>query len=95
MTATAPQSVIDDTLKILHMPRKTSPGDAALDGTTVLFTAPLYRSNLIYSVVPRPKEADAAIDALTDWIVQHRLGETGIIYCLVRRFASCLRRMQC
>ncbi|KAK4703966.1 hypothetical protein P7C70_g2253, partial [Phenoliferia sp. Uapishka_3] len=84
LTATAPQSVIDDTLKILHMPRTTSPGESAVPKTTVLFTAPLYRSNLHYSVLQRPQQADAAIEALSKWILDNREGETGIIYCLVK-----------
>ncbi|KAL8280821.1 hypothetical protein RQP46_006825 [Phenoliferia psychrophenolica] len=84
LTATAPESVIADVLKILHMPRKTSPGDAALENTTVLFTAPLYRANLHYSCLPRPKEADGAIDAVVEYILSKHVGDQGIIYALSR-----------
>jgi ATP-dependent DNA helicase Q1 len=38
LTATAPAKVVQDMLKILLMPKTTSPGRAALPGTTVLFT---------------------------------------------------------
>ncbi|KAM0748733.1 ATP-dependent DNA helicase [Meredithblackwellia eburnea MCA 4105] len=88
LTATAPTSVVQDTLKILQMPRTTSPGTAALPNTTVLFTAPLHRKNLKYSVVSRPKEPAAAVAAICDWVLEHHLGEQGIIYCLSRADAE-------
>ncbi|GAA5863357.1 hypothetical protein JCM1840_007500 [Sporobolomyces johnsonii] len=84
VTATAPQNVIGDMLKTLGLPRKTSPGSAALPNTTVVFTAPLYRANLHYAVAPKPSNAQAAIDAIIDWILDNHVGETGIVYCLSR-----------
>ncbi|GAA5957859.1 hypothetical protein JCM21900_001289 [Sporobolomyces salmonicolor] len=84
VTATAPQNVIGDMLKTLGLPRKTSPGSAALANTTVVFTAPLYRANLHYAVAPKPSNAQAAIDAIIDWILNNHVGDTGIVYCLSR-----------
>lgn len=46
-------------------------------------SAPLYRSNLNWSVVPKPQKAEHATTAIIDWILEHHQGETGIIYCLV------------
>lgn len=40
-TATAPHTIVQDMLKTLALPRQTSPGEAAIPGTTVLFTCAL------------------------------------------------------
>lgn len=66
-------------LKTLDLPRQTSPGDAVLPNTTVLFTAPLYRPNLRYSIIPKPSSAAAVIDSIVDYILENHRGETGII----------------
>ncbi|GAA5850770.1 hypothetical protein JCM8547_009085 [Rhodosporidiobolus lusitaniae] len=84
VTATAPANVITDMLKTLGMPRKTSPGDAAVPNTTVLFTAPLYRPNLRYTIVPKPSNAQKVIDDMVDYILDNHKGHTGIIYTLSR-----------
>ncbi|KAL7344284.1 P-loop containing nucleoside triphosphate hydrolase protein [Rhodotorula toruloides] len=84
VTATAPQTVVADMLKILTLPSKLSRGNAAMPKTTVLFTAPLYRPNLRYAIVPKPSSAQAALDAIVDWILENRKGSTGIIYTLSR-----------
>ena len=84
VTATAPQNVVSDMLKTLGLPRKTSPGSAALPNTTIVFSAPLYRPNLRYKVLPKPSSAQAALDAIVDWILDHHEGDTGIIYTLSR-----------
>ncbi|ORY87468.1 P-loop containing nucleoside triphosphate hydrolase protein [Leucosporidium creatinivorum] len=83
-TATAPASVIADMLKTLALPTKTSPGEAALPNTTVLFSSPLYRPNLIYQVLPKPSAAAAQVQAIIDYIEETHKGDTGIIYCLTR-----------
>ncbi|GAA6000901.1 hypothetical protein JCM10207_004711 [Rhodosporidiobolus poonsookiae] len=84
VTATAPQTVITDMLKTLGLPSRTSPGNAALPNTTVLFTAPLYRANLRYSVVSKPSTAQGSIDAMVDFILEHHKGDSGIVYTLSR-----------
>jgi len=83
-TATAPASVIADMLKTLALPTKTSPGDAALPNSTVLFSSPLYRPNLIYQILPKPSAATAQVQAIVDYIEQEHKGDSGIIYCLTR-----------
>ncbi|GAA5974110.1 hypothetical protein JCM11641_003441 [Rhodosporidiobolus odoratus] len=84
VTATAPQNVIGDMLKTLGLPRRTSPGNAAEPKTTVLFTAPLYRPNLHYTIVPKPSSAQAVIDSMVDYILDNHQGDTGIVYTLSR-----------
>ncbi|GAA5826159.1 hypothetical protein JCM11251_007187 [Rhodosporidiobolus azoricus] len=84
VTATAPQNVVTDMLKTLGLPRQTSPGHAALPKTTVLFTAPLYRSNLRYTIIPKPSSAQAVIDQMVDYILDNHQGHSGIIYTLSR-----------
>lgn len=44
---------------------------AAKRSGTVFFKAPLYRPNLHYSVLPKPSNAKAAIDAIAEWILQN------------------------
>lgn len=82
-TATAPQSVVQDVLRILALPRATSPGEA-VPGTTVLFTAPLYRPNLRYQILPKPQAPVAQLKAIFDYIQSEHSNDIGIIYCLTR-----------
>lgn len=84
VTATAPQNVVADMLKILGLSPRISPGHAALPQTTVLFSAPLYRPNLRYSVVPKPANAQVALEAMIDWVLEYHPGESGILYTLSR-----------
>ena len=46
---------------------------AANSTGTVYFTAPLYRKNLHYSVVPKPSNAKAAIDVMAEYIMEKHL----------------------
>lgn len=87
-TATAPASVITDMLKILNMPKQTSSGEAALPNTTVLFSSPLYRANLRYSIVPKPSNATAQVQAIVDYIKKEHDNDLGIVYCLTRADAE-------
>lgn len=84
VTATAPSSVIVDIIKNLQMPNKISSGNSVLPNTTVVFTSPLYRSNLHYSVISKPTQAAAVIDVIVDYINRNHSGDCGIIYCLSR-----------
>ncbi|GAA5898656.1 hypothetical protein JCM8208_004725 [Rhodotorula glutinis] len=92
VTATAPKNVVADMLKILGLSPRTSPGNAAVPKTTVLFSAPLYRPNLRYSVVPKPANAQVALEAIVDWILEHHAGESGIAYTLSRADAENLTK---
>jgi ATP-dependent DNA helicase Q1 len=46
---------------------------AANDFGTVYFTAPLYRKNLRYSVVPKSANAKTAIKVMADYITTNHL----------------------
>ncbi|QRW20085.1 DEAD/DEAH box helicase [Rhizoctonia solani] len=47
---------------------------------TVYFSAPLYRKNLHYSVLPKPASAAGAIQVMADYITQNHAGHSGIVY---------------
>ena len=54
------------------------------DGT-VLFTAPLYRKNLHYRILPKPGNAGKVIEAMVEYILKEHKGDSGIVYCLSRK----------
>ena len=60
---------------------------APRDGT-VYFSAPLYRKNLHYTVVPKPSSAKELIAIMSDYILQNHNGHSGIIYCLTKKVFS-------
>ncbi len=51
---------------------------AANNSGTVYFTAPLYRKNLHYSVVPKPSNAKSAIEVMARYITNKHLSVTQI-----------------
>ena len=61
------------------------PGLAANATGTVYFSAPLYRKNLHYSVLPKPAAANAIIQTMADYIMEKHAEQTGIIYCLSKK----------
>ncbi|GAN10251.1 ATP-dependent DNA helicase Q1, partial [Mucor ambiguus] len=79
LTATCPWSVMKDVMRILDMKQPQVPNG------TLVFSAPLYRPNLVYSVVQRPDSADATIRHITDWILENYRNQSGIIYCLSKK----------
>ncbi|SGY99532.1 BQ5605_C034g11289 [Microbotryum silenes-dioicae] len=83
-TATAPAHVVADMIKTLTLPSRTSPGNAAQPNTTVMFTSPLFRPNLRFSVVPKPPSAAAQTQAIVDEILTSHSNDIGIVYCLSR-----------
>jgi ATP-dependent DNA helicase Q1 len=46
-------------------------GTAANSSGTVFFSAPLFRPNLLYRVLPKPSSAKAAIEKMGQWINDH------------------------
>ncbi|KAI8991957.1 P-loop containing nucleoside triphosphate hydrolase protein [Mycotypha africana] len=79
LTATCPWSVMKDVMKILNMKQPQ-----VKDGTLV-FSAPLHRPNLRYSVVQKPESSEETIRHITDWIFNHYPRQSGIIYCLSKK----------
>lgn len=65
----------------------TSHPAAPRDGT-VYFSAPLYRKNLHYTVLPKPSSAKEHIASMSDYILQNHSGHSGIIYCLAKKVFS-------
>jgi ATP-dependent DNA helicase Q1 len=97
LSATCPPRVLQDLLKILGLKEITdgnstyaSHGNlykhssflgAQISGT-VYFSAPLYRKNLHYTVIPKPSSSASMIKTMCDYILSKHRGHSGIIYCL-------------
>ncbi|KIJ15140.1 hypothetical protein PAXINDRAFT_180755 [Paxillus involutus ATCC 200175] len=87
LSATCPPRVLQDILKILHM-KPVVDGKAAPREGTVYFSAPLYRKNLHYSVVPKPSSAKEVVSAMSQYILQNHEHDSGIVYCLTKKDAE-------
>ncbi|OSD02611.1 ATP-dependent DNA helicase [Trametes coccinea BRFM310] len=87
LSATCPPAVLRDLLKTLRMPALVS-GTAATPTGTVLFSAPLYRKNLHYAVLPKPASWRETIHVMTDYILKNHRNETGIVYCHSKKDAA-------
>nr|XP_031858167.1 uncharacterized protein CI109_006409 [Kwoniella shandongensis]KAA5525239.1 hypothetical protein CI109_006409 [Kwoniella shandongensis] len=87
VTATLSSKTLPDLLKILRLGDITDGRNAKTTGT-VFFSAPLFRPNLHYKVLPKPSNAKAAIAEMGKWILEHHDGESGIIYCLSKKDAE-------
>ncbi|CAE6448446.1 unnamed protein product [Rhizoctonia solani] len=84
LSATCPPKVLKDLLMTLRM-RQVTDGKNANASDTVYFSAPLYRKNLHYYVLPKPASAAAAIQVMADYITQNHAGNSGIVYCLSKK----------
>ncbi|KIK97438.1 hypothetical protein PAXRUDRAFT_31795 [Paxillus rubicundulus Ve08.2h10] len=87
LSATCPPKVLQDILKILHM-KPVVDGKAAPREGTIYFSAPLYRKNLHYSVVPKPSSAKEVVSAMSQYILQNHEHDSGIVYCLTKKDAE-------
>jgi len=52
---------------------------------SVYFSAPLYRKNLHYKVIPKQQDGAKVLEAMTDYILTNHKGDSGIVYCLSRK----------
>jgi ATP-dependent DNA helicase Q1 len=100
LSATCPPLVREDLLKLLDLPaivdgrsatvlfaRLVTPNefaDAGREGT-VFFSAPLYRKNLHYTVVPKSSNSANMTKVMVDYILEHHPNDTGIVYCLSKK----------
>lgn len=67
------------------MPYMTASFEAANTDGTVYFSAPLYRKNLHYKVLPKPSSSSAAIQAMADYVMEKHQEDSGIVYCLSKK----------
>ncbi|KAI9281058.1 P-loop containing nucleoside triphosphate hydrolase protein [Sporodiniella umbellata] len=82
LTATCPWSVMKDVMSILKMRASHT------QNGTLVFSAPLHRPNLVYSVVPKPDSAEETIRQMSEWIQCRYPNQSGIIYCLSKKDAE-------
>jgi ATP-dependent DNA helicase Q1 len=100
LSATCPPLVREDLLKQLRLPAIVDGRSATilflllvtpddfLDAEkkgTVFFSAPLYRKNLHYTVVPKPSRLSDMTKAMVNYILEHHPNDTGIVYCLSKK----------
>lgn len=84
LSATLAPSVLEDVRRILSLESIVDPAKAPPKGT-VYFTAPLHRPNLHYEVINRPAASKESNQAITDWILQHHPGQSGIVYTFSKK----------
>ncbi|KAJ7630796.1 P-loop containing nucleoside triphosphate hydrolase protein [Roridomyces roridus] len=87
LSATCPPKVLQDLLTTLRM-KEVVDGTSAKPHRTVYFSAPLYRKNLHYTVLPKPSAAADAIKAMMNWILEKHLNHSGIVYCTTKKDAE-------
>ncbi|KAJ6621593.1 P-loop containing nucleoside triphosphate hydrolase protein, partial [Mycena sp. CBHHK59/15] len=87
LSATCPPRVLEDLIATLRL-KAVVDGRNAKANATVYFSAPLYRKNLHYTILPKPSSAVAAIAAMKDYILENHLNQTGIVYCFTKKDAE-------
>ncbi|KNZ74262.1 ATP-dependent DNA helicase Q-like 2 [Termitomyces sp. J132] len=87
LSATCPPKVLDNLISTLGL-GKVEDGKNAPPRGTVYFTAPLYRKNLHYSVVPKLAKSSEVLQAMTTYILDHHADHSGIVYCLSKKDAE-------
>ncbi|KAG6881276.1 hypothetical protein C0993_002129, partial [Termitomyces sp. T159_Od127] len=84
LSATCPPKVLDDLISTLGLKKVVNGSDAPSQGT-VYFTAPLYRGNLHYSVVPKVGTGTDVLRTMVKFILQNHVDHSGIVYCLSKK----------
>ncbi|THH10608.1 hypothetical protein EW145_g1208 [Phellinidium pouzarii] len=84
LSATCPPKVLKDLITTLRLKPVVACTAANADGT-IYFSAPLYRKNLHYKVLPKPSSAGAVIKTMTEYILDYHQGDSGIVYCLSKK----------
>ncbi|KAI8379702.1 P-loop containing nucleoside triphosphate hydrolase protein [Radiomyces spectabilis] len=79
LTATCPWNVMKDVMNILGLKQPQ------LKGGSLLYSAPLYRPNLVYRVFTKPDTPVATLQHMTDWILNNYPTSSGIIYVLSKK----------
>ncbi|KAI9315676.1 P-loop containing nucleoside triphosphate hydrolase protein [Dichotomocladium elegans] len=79
LTATCSRRVMKDVMDILGLKQPYMPNG------TLVYSAPLYRPNLIYQVIQKPETHAETIRHMAMWIMTHHPGESGIIYCTTKK----------
>ncbi|KAJ8659580.1 hypothetical protein O0I10_004557 [Lichtheimia ornata] len=79
LTATCPWSVMKDVMTILGMKHPPKPN------ATLVYTAPLYRANLIYKVLEKPEKDADVLQHIVQWIKTYHAKSSGIVYCFSKR----------
>ncbi|KAF8213207.1 P-loop containing nucleoside triphosphate hydrolase protein [Mycena galopus ATCC 62051] len=87
LSATCPPKVLEDLLRTLGM-KAVVDGTNAKSGATVYFSAPLYRKNLHYQILPKACAALSQITAMKDYILENHPNQTGIVYCFTKKDAE-------
>lgn len=94
VTATCSRKVLPDLLRTLGMKDITSPTQANRDGT-VLFTSPLYRPNLRYSVVAKPSKPSEHFADMASFVKREHLHQSGIVYTLSKKVQAACSLPEC
>ncbi|KAI5121119.1 hypothetical protein M0805_002791 [Coniferiporia weirii] len=84
LSATCPPKVLKDLIFTLRL-KPVVTGTAASGDGTVYFSAPLYRKNLHYQVLPKPSSAGAVIKVMAEYILKYHKDDSGIVYCLSKK----------
>lgn len=87
LSATCPPKVLEDIIKTLCMKAVVDGNNADTQGT-VYFSSPLYRKNLHYTVLRKPLKAADVMKEMTQYILEHHLNDSGIVYCLSKKDAE-------
>ena len=72
-------------LMLLIQTDPTFPSEAATSNVAVYFSAPLYRKNLHYKILPKPSSSSTALKVMSDYILTNHKDDSGIVYCFSKK----------